>query len=73
MQTNLLQLSASTHHIEKEGQEGSYCGDVYFNDRTKSIQHYSNFYKDSTKSKVALIYDEDFSNYDYSRDLSLIT
>lgn len=69
IQTNLLQLSTSYHHFKKEVQKGSYCGNFYFNEMTKSIPHYSCFYNDSTMGKIGQIYDEDFTTYNFSKDL----
>lgn len=71
IETNLLRLSTSNHHIKKQGEISSYCGDVYFNSSIKSIQHYSDFYNESTMDKIAQIYDEDFRNYGYSKELAL--
>jgi len=71
MQTNLLQHSVSNHHIKKEEGKGGYCGNIHFTKETKSIQHYSNFYNDSTLKRIAHIYNDDFNHYGYSKYLNL--
>jgi len=70
-QTDLLQLSTSNHHIKKEEGKVGYCGNIYFTKDIKSIQHYSNFYNDSTMEKITQIYDDDFNHYDYSKNLTI--
>ena len=68
-QTDLAHLSSSTHHINKESNTGDYCGDKFFHKSDKTINHYRDFYNDSTVKKIIQIYDVDFKAYRYSKNL----
>jgi hypothetical protein len=69
-QTDLLGLSASHHHINKGNVENSYCGDKYIKHMDKLINHYRDFYNDSTIKKITQIYAADFKSYNYSKSFN---